>query len=598
MTATGSNSMLDLRAIRSIDAGFGHSFFDGNVQQISASSGGAINLSGVQSLRGPSFAGDHIELMVSSGGHLDLSGLRTVNSAGNGQVKFGATDGLSMSLPALQSASNAFFEATGGGSIHASGATQIVYSSREVWFDNGDAGNSTFFWPLMSATGANSVLNLPAIRSIDASFSHGVFDSNVQRVTASGGGAINLSNVKFFTGPIDPGDRFEFTATGVQSSIDLSTLAVIRGGGQLAFSVENTSSMRLGPICPTRSATIDVHDTGRLTAVAGLNLGSSVALQAQATASLDIAGRFSFQHTDESQVDLGDKTVGGPTVTMRGGGQQLVEVGGTDLGTATFLIANGNFGMGRLVVGQPGQPTDVILLDIADNGNRGGNFEALYLYGSGASDGLAISAGSRLVLNDVNVYAKIGGTYVSLKSLIPVGQTQVAFGGGTIELRRDPVITGDLNVDGVVDANDIDLEFQAISGSSLHPRFDLFGGGGATQADVDHLVLNILHKRYGDANLDGLVNLADFNRLATNFGNGCVGWAGGDFDGNDLVGLSDFNILASNFGLPPLSAQPTAQEWSALAAAAAAVPEPIAGMNWLVFTLAASAGRYRRRRSG
>jgi hypothetical protein len=82
--------------------------------------------------------------------------------------------------------------------------------------------------------------------------------------------------------------------------------------------------------------------------------------------------------------------------------------------------------------------------------------------------------------------------------------------------------------------------------------------------------------RLGDANLDGLVNLADFNRIASNFGQTSKIWYDGDFNYDGLVNLADFNLLASNFGL---SAGPDGVvdpgDWSALATA---VPEPMVGL--------------------
>ncbi len=56
--------------------------------------------------------------------------------------------------------------------------------------------------------------------------------------------------------------------------------------------------------------------------------------------------------------------------------------------------------------------------------------------------------------------------------------------------------------------------------------------------------------RYGDANLDGFVNLEDFNILASNFGTSGPPWEGGDFNEDGFVNLSDFNLLAANFGKP------------------------------------------------
>jgi len=49
----------------------------------------------------------------------------------------------------------------------------------------------------------------------------------------------------------------------------------------------------------------------------------------------------------------------------------------------------------------------------------------------------------------------------------------------------------------------------------------------------------------GDANDDGIVDLADFSILATVFG---TADSSADFDGDGLVTLTDFSILAANFG--------------------------------------------------
>ena len=92
--------------------------------------------------------------------------------------------------------------------------------------------------------------------------------------------------------------------------------------------------------------------------------------------------------------------------------------------------------------------------------------------------------------------------------------------------------------------------------------------------DVDDTTVLVRLTRYGDADLNGFVNLSDFNRLAANFGQsfGAV-WSQGDFNYDGRVNLSDFNLLASNFGLAASGPSITPQDWSALASA---VPEPSA----------------------
>jgi hypothetical protein len=79
---------------------------------------------------------------------------------------------------------------------------------------------------------------------------------------------------------------------------------------------------------------------------------------------------------------------------------------------------------------------------------------------------------------------------------------------------------------------------------------DLFGTFPATFSGqtVDSTSILLKYTAYGDANLDGQVNLADFNRLAGNFGQAARRWVHGDTNFDGMVNLTDFNRLAANFG--------------------------------------------------
>jgi hypothetical protein len=63
---------------------------------------------------------------------------------------------------------------------------------------------------------------------------------------------------------------------------------------------------------------------------------------------------------------------------------------------------------------------------------------------------------------------------------------------------------------------------------------------------TDHVLT--FHFLQADANNDGHVNLADFNILASNFGQSPRTFSQGDFNYDTIVNLADFNILASRFG--------------------------------------------------
>jgi hypothetical protein len=114
--------------------------------------------------------------------------------------------------------------------------------------------------------------------------------------------------------------------------------------------------------------------------------------------------------------------------------------------------------------------------------------------------------------------------------------------------------------------------------------------------DVDPTSILIRFARYGDANLDGAVNLADFNRLAAHFGaaSGTALWSQGDFNYDGNVNLQDFNRLAATFGLSAAAGpHVTPRDWANLASA---VPEPAGVVAPLVAALAASIHRRRRAR--
>ena len=66
--------------------------------------------------------------------------------------------------------------------------------------------------------------------------------------------------------------------------------------------------------------------------------------------------------------------------------------------------------------------------------------------------------------------------------------------------------------------------------------------------DLDHLVGEVLGTRYGDTDLDGLVDEDDFETLARNFG-AAGHWSDGDTNGDGHVNFADFVKLANSFGL-------------------------------------------------
>ena len=78
--------------------------------------------------------------------------------------------------------------------------------------------------------------------------------------------------------------------------------------------------------------------------------------------------------------------------------------------------------------------------------------------------------------------------------------------------------------------------------------------------------------RPGDANFDGMVNFADFQRLELGYGGTGQGWGRGDFNGDGIVNDADFKLLYDNLDQPsPPPVQPTS-----------VVPEPRVALTCVI----------------
>ena len=104
--------------------------------------------------------------------------------------------------------------------------------------------------------------------------------------------------------------------------------------------------------------------------------------------------------------------------------------------------------------------------------------------------------------------------------------------------------------DDVNDANDNVIEsiYAAIAAESYEPRFDLVDDDKLDASDVEYLIEEELQTQFGDTNLDGDVDFADFLQLSSNFGLAGSSWSQDDFNGDGSTVFDDFLLLSSNFG--------------------------------------------------
>ncbi len=375
-------------------------------------------------------------------------------------------------------------------------------------------------------------------------------------------------------------------------------------------------------------------------------LGAGATLRARATQKLGGAGTVFFGDGASLAIDGGtDLTVGAGSLELRGSNFRIERTPGST-GSAAL-----NLGTTRVVSAAGG--TGVIDVQFLTYGNLVAEpGSSLSVSCSGIYSPRSISAQNGGVVS-INAPAGVSlsfGPYITSGATIDItGPTSLVFNSlqnsGTIRIHGDlnvgvnssHVGPGTLRVDGelIVDPN-VPTNFQPREGGAVVVDYEgaspldylrslivngyngtgnsritvvadpqhglgyaeasaLFTNFPATFAGelIDDTAFLMRITRYGDADLNGLVNLVDFNRLASNFNGTNKLWSQGDFTYDGIVNLEDFNRLASNFNLAALTNNPTPQDWANLAAA---VPEPAAATALAGITSLSCLMRRRRMR--
>jgi hypothetical protein len=362
-----------------------------------------VDFSPITSLTiGSSIAPGVVHTISAGRGTVNLFGLTSFNRVNDGRLGLVASNTGILSIPNLTSNLDgvAISVATGGrllapaitsfngSTIALNGATTQAPALNFASYNTGTLGSST----IIDLTGRN--LALPNLQSIA------------------------------FGNATTPNAAFVIRAANGELALpSLRTLQSVNGG-TLQFQLEGTGRL----VTPSLTIT---NDTRLQTLATGNNRPTvqlSGPLQITTTDTANFiarTGTFSFQ--------------GVPSTTVEVAGRNLGIVPITTIDTLT------NFAMGQLVLGTATTPTNVLLVDLFNNGNRGplGQPEALYLTGGSATaanapaTGLILNAGSRLTLSDgIDVYFRTQGQpgFSSLRSLFQPGQTTIAFGGGFVTI--------------------------------------------------------------------------------------------------------------------------------------------------------------------
>ena len=143
---------------------------------------------------------------------------------------------------------------------------------------------------------------------------------------------------------------------------------------------------------------------------------------------------------------------------------------------------------------------------------------------------------------DVNIPADRSGHHViwiAWQRDDPVGEVFISTSDVMVSL------LGDFDGSGTLDCADIDAMVMSIADQTPQPEFDLNGDGNVDGGDVSTW-LDRAGSLPGDANLDGVTDVSDFNVWNTNKFNDGTGWCSGDFSVDGFVDVSDFNIWNTN----------------------------------------------------
>jgi Ca2+-binding RTX toxin-like protein len=259
-------------------------------------------------------------------------------------------------------------------------------------------------------------------------------------------------------------------------------------------------------------------------------------------------------------VDASGLRAGALTLALNGGGgaDVLTSSEGDDLingGTETDTINVTGAAANGVVTLLPSSGDDTVNVNSDGIGSARVRFDATQRIGAlniGSGGAATLTPGGTKVLTVTSLFVTGTGT-LNLGDNAFVLDYSGASPVGTIQsLLKSGYNAGAWNGPGIIsnraDASAFALGFAEAS--------DVAPGGTFAGQNVDASSVLVKFTRYGDANLDGAVNGADFARLAGNFGRTGRLWSNGDFNYDEGVNGADFALLGGNFGkaAPPAQA--------------------------------------------
>ena len=138
-----------------------------------------------------------------------------------------------------------------------------------------------------------------------------------------------------------------------------------------------------------------------------------------------------------------------------------------------------------------------------------------------------------------------GGVYLT-ELAGPLRINELSSGIGVIQINALDGLLGDFDRDDDLDVTDVNRLVAQIVAGQHDPLFDTTGDGLVTRDDLNDWIVNLKKTLIGDANLDFVVDVSDFNRWNTNKFTANSSWSNGDFNADGFVDVSDFNLWNLN----------------------------------------------------
>jgi unsaturated chondroitin disaccharide hydrolase len=320
------------------------------------------------------------------------------------------------------------------------------------------------------------------------------------------------------------------TPTQALALSGVSTVTVNAGGTTDAVTVDFTNGLPAsiavnGLSAATTSVTV-VHASAVSVSATAITVGSSAVAFADVQA-ITVAGGTGNDTLTQTAQPLA------PVTFLSGGGADTL-----NLNAGTFTIAGDPAGLTANVSGE-------LFLTAAASGT-GINlrrFTALnVLAGGSVTVDAPVTPGDRavVVVSSLSV-ASTGRVDLTANDMIvhngavatvaaEVASSMSAFATAASTLNRMYAV-------GVI-ANHV-----TTGGAAIYTTFD---GQAVTTTDV-----LAKYTLVGDANLDGVVNAADYTRVDAGFAQHLTGWANGDFNGDGVVDGSDYALMDDAFNTAP-----------------------------------------------